>query len=68
MLRLLFDHHADGAADPGDGTHPGVIKFDGHHWEAIAEAVENNEQLMITDEVAEPISNYSFPTSGPETD
>jgi predicted nuclease of predicted toxin-antitoxin system len=43
----------DGKADPGDGTHPGAIRFTGKQWGRIAEAVEAIEGVTNTEGMAE---------------
>jgi len=42
----------DGTADPGDGTHPGVIQYVEYDWAAIAGAIENIEAVMDTEGIA----------------
>lgn len=55
------EHFVDGDANPGDGTHPGVIRYRGHDWAAITEAIENIEQQTTTDEMAEYGTVYRVP-------
>lgn len=55
-------HFVDGTADPGDGTHPGVIRYTNYDWPAVTEAVERIEAMMDTDEMAENRAELRVPT------
>lgn len=54
-------HFVDGTADPGDGTHPGVIRYTNYDWAAIAEAVEAIEQVTTNEEMAENRVEFRVP-------
>ena len=47
--RIVFTNdrdYVDGTADPGDGTHPGVILYSGDAWNHIADAVVSIDRSM----------------------
>lgn len=46
-------HFVDGTADPDNGTHPGVIRFLGHDWATIAQAIETIERSLSTEDIAQ---------------
>lgn len=51
---LMNDQHfIDGTADPGAETHPGVIQYVEYDWAAIAEAIENIEAVMNTEDITD---------------
>jgi predicted nuclease of predicted toxin-antitoxin system len=43
--------YVDGAADPGDETHPGVILYSGEAWEEVVDAMSSIDRSMATDEI-----------------
>jgi predicted nuclease of predicted toxin-antitoxin system len=55
-------HFIDGTADPGDGTHPGVILYENYDWAAIDEAIERIEAVMNTEQMAENRVEFHVPT------
>lgn len=63
--RVVFTndkHFVNGTADPGDGTHPGVIRYIGHDWAAITEAAENIGRATTTERMAENGVEFRVPT------
>lgn len=54
-------HFVNGTADPGDGTHPGVIRYTVYDWSAITEAIEAIEQQTTTEQMAEYGAVYRVP-------
>ena len=49
-------------ADPGDGTHPGVIRYIGSEWGRIVEALTRIEQQTTTEQMAEYGIVFRVPT------
>jgi predicted nuclease of predicted toxin-antitoxin system len=52
----------DGTADPGDGTHPGVIRYVGSDWGRIAEALNRIEEQTTAEQMAEYGIVFRVPT------
>jgi len=52
--RIVFTNdrdYVDGAADPGDETHPGVIFYSGEAWEEVIDAMSSIDRSMTTDKI-----------------